>query len=358
MKKKIGFLIAIIVIIGAVVVGKFLNLRGADDIYRYIPANTEGLISINLNNKDSEYLYENNKDYQKIKLYLKNIRRLIVVPSINDYSKKDIKNVIKDNEGVAIYAQTILSKTALETGIEKIDNENFKVEKLNDGLYKFDIRLNNKDLILFCKVTEGNLILNTNKDELEKNLKSVTNKIVYPLIDELKSNEGKDIVFIVGTKQLFDKFPLQIKSLVASNYFKGNKFIVDSKFNLAEKQESIIKQFFTEEDGLSGKRTIEKNKIYLRSKYPSAMMLKFFLPSLELNDAGVTNGVSIDVKKDEFLYAILEPEKDVQVKISGIVNSKEILLEASMDKKEFLRIIKEGKGKELIQKETELLLKR
>lgn len=360
MKKVIGFLVAIIVIVGAIIAGKFLNLKGADDIYRYIPANAKEAISINLNNEDSEYLYENSKDYQKIKLYLKSVRRLVVVPEMETLSKESLERILqgKEKNGVAIYAQTALSKSALETGIEKISSDDFKVEKLDNDIYRLDVKLNKESLVLFGKIKGGNLILNTNKEKLEENLKNVTDKVVSPLVTDIKANEEKDIVLVVGPNKIFEKAPIQIKSLVASNYFKGDKFIAESKFNLVERQESVINQFFSEEDGLSGKRTVEKNKIYLRSKYPAAMMLKFFLPSLELNDPGVTTGEKIDVKKDEFLYAILEPEKDVTVRVSGIVNTKEIVLEASMDKKEFLKIMKEGRGEELLKKEMELLLER
>lgn len=360
MKKIIGFLVAIVLIIGAIVAGKFLNLKGADDIYRYIPANAKEAISINLNNEDSEYLYENNKNYQKMKIYLKGVRRLVVVPEMEVLSKESLERIFqgKVKKGIAIYAQTALSKSALEAAIEKISKDDLKIEKLDNEIYRLDAKLNEESLVLFGKIKGGNFILNTSREKLEENLKNVTDKVVSPLVADIKANEEKEIVLVVGPNKIFEKAPIQIKSLVASNYFKDDKFIVQSKFNLVENQDSIINQFFSEEDGLSGKRTIEKNRIYLRSKYPAAMMLKFFLPSLELNDSGVTTGERIDVKKDEFLYAILEPEKNVTVKVSGIVNIKEIVLEASMDKKEFLKVMKEGRGEELLKKEIELLLER
>lgn len=360
MKKITGFLVTILVIITSIAAVKFLNLKGADDIYRYIPANTKEAISINLNNEDSEYLYENSKDYQKIKLYLKSVRRLIIIPEMETLTKESLERILQGREknGIAIYAQTALSESALETGIEKISSDDFKVEKLDNDIYKLDINLDQENIVLFGKIKGGNLIFNTNREKLEENLKSVTDKVVSPLVADIKANEEKDIVVVVGPNRVFEKAPVQIKSLVASSYFKGNKFIVESKFNLVEKQESVINKFFSEKDGLSGKRTIEKNRIYLRSNYPAAMMLKFFLPSLELNVSGVTNGEEIEVRKDEFLYAVLEPEKDVAVRVSGIVNPKEIELEASMDKKEFLKIMKEGRGEELFEKELEILFER
>lgn len=343
-KKVIILLISLIMFNGCIDIEKaskiagFNILKNDEDIYKYIPVNSNSLLLINSNSDTIRLLEDANKanvDIKNLK-YDKEIKNIQKIRAIgNLVSKVIIFGEQKDYKENVICVQTKAPNYILKKALE---NEK-KITKISDGVYSFT----DGGVTFYGIADDGNLIIGNNLEKIKAIVKNKSGKA--PIIKRLKPYQNRDIVLISNNLPFIKSVDKYAEGIVFIDII-GEMVNMSVIANTNEKDNASLKQLisFNENDGLSGRKTVQKNKFYIRTKSDKAAVLGLILPNLVINSKGEKNGELVtDIARNQFLYTYFLLNNDVYYELKGYIDNSNVKLEANMNRKVFINLLDKKK---------------
>ncbi|MGL4868085.1 MAG: hypothetical protein ACRC4S_05500 [Cetobacterium sp.] len=288
-----------------------------------------------------------------IKNSLKLVKGIYIVSDSSFISdKKTVVGIIDFG-----YIYPIL-KLKLDTYFDKVDDmyslkEYFRRKYLNNSSF-------------YLKVEKGNFIVAKRQKDIEKILKSEKyfNQNLLKILDREKENNLGMLILNLGKNPLGG-----FNELVLTGDVNENDEVAFAT-NIGGKND-IIKSFNQiEKDGLDGERSLEKNKLYLRSskdtelrsflfflnyffknslmeKISSRISINSSKDNLELKDIPKSDIININIAKKEFIYGwldiIIKNKFIGKIELKGIAKDRSLKISTIVDEKTAINLLKTAK---------------